>query len=226
MLRVAATPRAAQPCARAAAKAVEGEVPLLPLLKGLEADSFARPQLPRSRQQPLHFMLVMAVIAAHADAKQTSIPTPPPVAGLPLQGRVAEVMSFSVPRAPSDMCYHDALDLLHVLCGSVANGEHRVYAYAPNGDGKCMITIPASAGFSFLDGLYIAGNTAYLADSQGPMYSATSGRLGASLYQVEWNNPCACSRANNVTSCALGSVSLRRCCSCSIGRSPERVWRR
>lgn len=161
-------------------------------------------------------------------APSTSAPSTraPSVAGLPLQGRVAEVMSFSVPRAPSDMCYHDALDLLLVLCGSVANGEHRVYAYAPNGDGKCMITIPASAGFSFLDGLYIAGNTAYLADSQGPMYSATSGRLGASLYQVEWNNPCACSRANNVTSCALGSVSLRRCCSCNIGRSPERVWRR
>jgi hypothetical protein len=136
----------------------------------------------------------------------------PSVAGSGVQ----EIMSFNVPRAPSDMSYYASLDLLYILCyvlfGTVTSGEHRIYAYAPNGDGKCMITIPASAGFSRLDGLYIVDNVAFLGDSQGPMYSQTSGRLGGSLYQAEWNNPCGCSRANNATSCV--NAAVRPACNC------------
>ena len=37
------------------------------------------------------------------------------------------------------------------------------------------MTIPESVGMTRVDGFYIVGDKAYIVDSQGPIYSSTSG---------------------------------------------------
>lgn len=106
-------------------------------------------------------------------------------------GTVENVMSFSVPKSPSGLFYHADADLLYVLCGTNTNGDHYMYGFTTAGAQKCMITIPEAVGMSRVDGFYIVGNAAYIVDSQGPIYAST--KLGGSVYEVEWTNPCGCS---------------------------------
>ena len=40
------------------------------------------------------------------------------------------------------------------------------------------------AGMTRVDGFHIVEPYAYIADSQGPLYAATAGRLGGSAYKV------------------------------------------
>ena len=82
-----------------------------------------------------------------------------------------------------------------------------LYAYTTTGDQRCLITIPESAGMSRVDGFFISadGTTAWIADSQGPIYaddtSFENARLGGSVYQVEWTNPCGCSNDGSGAAC-------------------------
>jgi hypothetical protein len=61
-------------------------------------------------------------------------------------GSVALVTSFTIPKSPSGMFYHDVHDLLWILCGTETNGNHYLYAYSTSGVEKCFVTIPQSVG--------------------------------------------------------------------------------
>lgn len=126
--------------------------------------------------------------------------------GLPTRGTVTEVTSFSVSKSPSGLFHYAAQDLLYILCGTQTNGDHYLYAYTTGGDERCLITIPASAGMSRVDGFWIdeASEVAYIVDSQGPIYASESGKLGGSVYEVDWTNPCGCA---SDSTCAESDVS-------------------
>jgi len=98
-----------------------------------------------------------------------------------------------IPKSPSGLFYDATTSLLHVLCGTNTNGDHYLYMYTTDGVEKCFITIPESVGMTRVDGFYIVGSLAYIVDSQGPIYADTEGKLGGSLYQVDWaTHPCGC----------------------------------
>jgi len=109
-----------------------------------------------------------------------------------------EVRSFSVPKSPSGMFFYEAQNLLYILCGTNTNGDHYLYAFTTEGTQKCFITIPESAKMSRVDGFYIVGSTAYIVDSQGPIYA--SSHQGGSLYAVTWTNPCSCDASGSCSS--------------------------
>ena len=44
------------------------------------------------------------------------------------------------------MFFHEARDLLYILCGTSTNGDHYLYAYTTDGAQRCAITIPSAAG--------------------------------------------------------------------------------
>eukprot|EP00416_Gambierdiscus_australes_P017874 CAMPEP_0171064830 /NCGR_PEP_ID=MMETSP0766_2-20121228/6512_1 /TAXON_ID=439317 /ORGANISM="Gambierdiscus australes, Strain CAWD 149" /LENGTH=806 /DNA_ID=CAMNT_0011520897 /DNA_START=45 /DNA_END=2465 /DNA_ORIENTATION=- len=111
----------------------------------------------------------------------------------PTKGTVTEVSSFTVPKSPSGMFFFTEQSLLYILCGTQTNGDHYLYAYTTAGQQRCFITIPQAVGMTRVDGFYIVGSVAYIVDSQGPIYASTAGKLGGSVYQVEWTNPCSCS---------------------------------
>lgn len=94
---------------------------------------------------------------------------------------------------------------LWILCGTDTNGAHYLYAYTLAGVQKCFITIPQAVGMSRVDGFYISGSTAYIADSQGPIYASTAGKLGGSVYAVQWTNPCGCT--SDGTSCTSSTAT-------------------
>ena len=54
------------------------------------------------------------------------------------------------------------------------------------------MTIPEAVGMTRVDGFYIVGDEAFIVDSQGPIYANDAGRLGGSIYVVDWTNPCEC----------------------------------
>jgi len=114
---------------------------------------------------------------------------------LPTKSSFNEIMSFAIPRSPSGMFFdEDGSSLLYVLCGTQTNEDHYLYAFTTEGDEECVITIPQAAGMSRVDGFYIVDDKAYIVDSQGPIYAGTSpDRLGGSVYEVEWTDPCGCS---------------------------------
>jgi len=116
--------------------------------------------------------------------------------GGPAQGTATQVSSFSIPKPPSGMFYYAGQDLLYVLCGTNTNADHYLYAYTTSGQQRCLITIPASAGMSRVDGFSIRGGSAYIVDSQGPIYASQAGKLGGSVYTVEWTNPCGCTASS------------------------------
>ena len=120
-------------------------------------------------------------------------------------GSVTLVTSFSVPKSPSGMFYQASSDVLWILCGTETNGDHYLYAYSTSGTQKCFATIPQSVGMSRVDGFYIVDSKAYIVDSQGPIYASTSGKLGGSVYEVDWTNPCGCAAG----SCATSTVRRR-----------------
>ena len=64
---------------------------------------------------------------------------------------------------------HECVPVIHVLL--VGSVRHRLDA------GR-------------VDGFYIVDSKAYIVDSQGPIYPSTSGKLGGSVYEVDWTNPC------------------------------------
>ena len=110
---------------------------------------------------------------------------------LPTPAVVTEITSFAVPRSPSGMFFDEPSNLLYVLCGTNTNGDHYLYAFSTEGVEQCAITIPEAVGMSRVDGFYIVGDKAYIVDSQGPIY-ADAGRLGGSVYEIEWTDPCGC----------------------------------
>lgn len=117
-----------------------------------------------------------------------------------VKGTVEEVRSFSLAKSPSGM-FHDAgSGLLYVLCGTETNGDHYLYAYSLAGVQQCLITIPSSAKMARVDGFWISGSTAYIVDSQGPMWPDS---LGMNMYVVEWTDPCGCATGT----CTSTSVS-------------------
>jgi len=100
------------------------------------------------------------------------------------------------------MFYYAAQQLLYILCGTNTNGDHYLYAYSTSGAEQCLITIPAAVGMSRVDGFTISADdsTAYIADSQGPIYADTTGMLGGSIYAMTWTNPCGCDSSGSCTS--------------------------
>ena len=56
-----------------------------------------------------------------------------------------------------------------------------------------------------MDGFYIVGQKAFIVDSQGPIYASTAGKLGGSVYEVAWSNPCGCAAG----ACTTSTVSTR-----------------
>ena len=130
----------------------------------------------------ISLMLVLVVTSMTASAFAITV------------GTATQILSFSVPKSPSGMHYFAKQDLLWIICGTNTNGDHYLYAYTTSGSQKCAITIPASVGMSRVDGFEISadGTTAYIVDSQGPIYAATAGMLGGSIYSMPWTNPCAC----------------------------------
>jgi hypothetical protein len=113
-------------------------------------------------------------------------------------GTVRLVSSFHVGQSPSGMHFHPDHNLLYILCGTSTNGDHTLYAYTTSGQQRCTITIPSSVGMSRVDGFQISGSTAYIVDSQGPIYAST--KLGGSMYAVPWTNPCGCNADSTCTS--------------------------
>ncbi|KAL3931474.1 MAG: hypothetical protein SGBAC_011291, partial [Bacillariaceae sp.] len=127
---------------------------------------------------------------------------PTSVLATPTLGTVTQIQSFSVPRSPSGLFFDEQVSgLLYVLCGTSTNGDHYIYAYTIDGIQQCLITIPQAVAMSRVDGFYIVNNEAYIVDSQGPIY-ADSGRLGGSVYEVTWNDPCGCASGT----CSASSV--------------------
>ena len=124
-------------------------------------------------------------------------------------GSVTLVTSFSVPKSPSGMFYQASSDVLWVLCGTETNGNHYLYAYSTSGTQKCLATIPQSVGMSRVDGFYIVDSKAYIVDSQGPIYASTSGKLGGSVYEVDWTNPCGCAAGSCTTKTVRPSRTRR-----------------
>lgn len=124
--------------------------------------------------------------------------------GRPMAGTVTSVGSFKMRKAPSGLFYHAEHNLLYIICGTKTNGPQYLYAYTTGGIRRCSITIPANVGVSRADGFAIAGGSAYIADSQGPLYANTAGMLGGSVYVVKWDNPCGCTSAST---CAKTEVS-------------------
>jgi NAD(P)H-flavin reductase len=122
-------------------------------------------------------------------------------------GTVTSISSFQVDQSPSGMFYNPAHKLIYVLCGTQTNGDHRLFGYTTDGAKRCDITIPQSAGMSRVDGFHIVGSTAYIVDSQGPIYAAEPGKLGGSLYAVEWSNPCDCNSEGVCTTPAVTAWS-------------------
>ncbi|CAK0911750.1 unnamed protein product, partial [Prorocentrum cordatum] len=130
----------------------------------------------------------------------------------PTAGSASLISEFAVPNAPSGLFYYPDQDLLYVLCGTSTNGDHYLYAYTTDGTLKCTITIPEAVGMSRVDGFFIADSKAYIADSQGPIYAGTSGRLGGSMYEMDWEDPCQCDENDNSVddfspSCDLSTAS-------------------
>jgi hypothetical protein len=80
--------------------------------------------------------------------------------------------------------------------------DHYLYAYTTDGEERCLITIPQSVGMSRVDGFYITheNTKAYIVDSQGHIYEGDEGRLGGSVYQVDWTNPCGCTSDGSCSS--------------------------
>lgn len=113
---------------------------------------------------------------------------------------VNEIDSWSVPKAPSGMFFYPEQGLLYVLCGTQTNGDHYLYAMTTGGAQQCFITIPQSVGMSRVDGFAISGSDAYIVDSQGPIYASEAGKLGGSVYRVDWTNPCGCDSSGACTS--------------------------
>lgn len=102
--------------------------------------------------------------------------------------------TFSISRSPSGLFFDDTSGILYALAGTSTNGDHALYAVdLQDGSTLCSITIPQAVGMSRVDGFYITQDMAYIVDSQGPIYADTEGRLGGSVYQVSWTDPCACS---------------------------------
>ena len=98
---------------------------------------------------------------------------------------VTLVNSFSSVNSPSGMFYSASDDRLIVFAGTSTNGDQFIYVYTTAGDLDYEITIPASFGISRGDGIFIEGSTAYIVDSQGPIW-VDSGSLGVNLLEVEW----------------------------------------
>jgi len=141
-----------------------------------------------SQQSPMSWLKVAAflLLASRADAAKC--------------GTFTQVSSFSLPKAPSGLFYYPAQDLLYILCGTSTNSDHYLYAFNTAGVQQCLITIPEAAGMSRVDGFQIVGGTAYIVDSQGPMWSSS---LGGSVYSMPWTNPCGCSSAATCTNIAV-----------------------
>mmetsp|Transcript_40813 Transcript_40813/g.123234 ORF Transcript_40813/g.123234 Transcript_40813/m.123234 type:complete len:386 (-) Transcript_40813:265-1422(-) len=131
---------------------------------------------------------------------------------VPSQGTSSQIREFTVPKAPSGLFYYDDQDLLYVLCGTATNNDHYLYAYTTDGTQKCFITIPQAVGMTRVDGFFIKGDKAYIADSQGPIYASDAGKLGGSVYEVEWADPCECAEnasndTNFAASCARSTAT-------------------
>ena len=121
-----------------------------------------------------------------------------------IQSTVTAKSSISIDKAPSGMFYDPTTTLLHVLCGTATNADHYLYTYNTDGTQQCLITIPESVGMTRVDGFYIVGNKAYISDSQGPIYSTTAGKLGGSVYQVDWStHPCGCTSDGKCSSSSV-----------------------
>jgi len=114
------------------------------------------------------------------------------VAALPTQGVATEVSKFTLEKSPSGLFFNEQQNLLYVLCGTQTNRDHYLYAYTTDGVKQCLMTIPEAAGMTRVDGFYIVGDEAFIVDSQGPIYADDAGRLGGSIYVVDWTNPCEC----------------------------------
>jgi len=99
------------------------------------------------------------------------------------------INTFSTNYSPSGMFYYPEQSLLYVFAGTTTNGDQYLDAYTTAGSQKCAITIPAAVGISRGDGFFINGTSAYIADSQGPMWTA-GGAMGYNLYRVRWTDPC------------------------------------
>jgi hypothetical protein len=69
------------------------------------------------------------------------------------------------------------------------------------------LTIPSSAQYSRMDGFFIEGNYAYIADSQGPIYANSYPSKGKNVYQIAWDNPCGGPVETVATTPASGAVT-------------------
>lgn len=146
----------------------------------------------------MKFALVSTLLPGLATILATS-------ADLPQRSQVNEKSSFSLSKPPSGMFYDKTTTLLHVLCGTDTNKDHYLYAYTKDGTEKCLMTIPEAVGMTRVDGFYIVGERAFIVDSQGPIYASTAGKLGGSVYEVEWKtHPCGCTAQGT---CSSSSVS-------------------
>eukprot|EP00961_Rhodomonas_salina_P027743 374782-Rhodomonas_salina.1 len=119
---------------------------------------------------------------------------------IPRSPALPSILTLHFGRQPSGMFFYEDQALLYILCGTQTNGEHYLYVYTTGGEQKCLITIPQAVGMSRVEGFSIEGSKAYIVDSQGPIYAAEAGKLGGSLYEVEWANPCVCSAGSTCTS--------------------------
>jgi hypothetical protein len=129
----------------------------------------------------------------------------------PTAGTFTEVTSFSIPKSPSGLFFHEADGMLYILCGTSTNGDHYIYVYTTAGAQQCMITIPYAdpAKMARVDGFYIVGSKAYIVDSQGPIYASTT--LGGSVYEVSWtSHPCGCTSTGCTSSTANWSPTVTK----------------
>jgi len=125
-------------------------------------------------------------------------------ADTPQRSSVVEKSSFSLSKAPSGMFYDTTTKLLHTLCGTDTNKDHYLYTYSTDGTEKCLMTIPESVGMTRVDGFYIVKDRAFIVDSQGPIYASESGKLGGSVYEVEWQtHPCGCTAQGTCSSTSV-----------------------
>ena len=115
--------------------------------------------------------------------------------------------SFATAASPSGLFYDAASQALYVFMGTSTNGYQGLSAYLESdGSLACELTIPASVGIARGDGFFLSADSsaAYIADSQGPMWSSS---LGGNLYKVAWTDPCGLAGVGPVAGSAAPSVS-------------------
>ena len=102
---------------------------------------------------------------------------------------LALINTFPTEYSPSGLFFYPEQSVLYVFAGTTTNGDQYLDAYTTAGFRKCAITIPKAMGISRGDGFFIDGTSAYIADSQGPMWTV-EGSMGYNLYETKWTDPC------------------------------------